>query len=65
MGVFRRLFGPKSHVEKSKPLVCYVCGESTPYRCDVCGKYVCMKHTEVGTQTCADCARKREGIKVE
>lgn len=61
MGVFRRLFGgQKLHVEKSKPLVCYLCGVSTAYRCNVCGKYVCIKHSEVGTQSCVECAEKKK-----
>jgi len=59
MSIFGRIFG-KSVKQVRKEAVCYVCGAPSYYKCNICGKYACMRHTASGTQTCVDCHEKAQ-----
>ena len=57
--LLRRLFGRgEGEVPKDEPLKCYVCGLDTGYKCSVCYRYICAKHTDTGTTECVECAEE-------
>lgn len=61
MWIWSKIFG-KSVKQVREEAVCYICSAPSYYKCDVCGKYTCMKHTAPGTQTCVECQARRGGL---
>ena len=61
MSILGRLFKKRhSNLPDLSQAVCYVCGEPSYYKCEVCGRYTCMVHTKPGTRSCMECSGRSQ-----